>query len=57
MKVHISTDRGETVYCLLTKEMTLHPFIPLAESPILFIATRIHTQLRELPNKAYDQNN
>jgi len=27
----------------------LHPFIPLAESLILFIAT--HTQLRELPTR------
>jgi hypothetical protein len=35
----------------LTKEMTLHLFIPLAESQILFIATRIHTQLRELPTR------
>jgi hypothetical protein len=48
---YIDRPRRDGLSLQLTKEMTLHLFIPLAESPILFIATRIHTQLRELPTR------
>src|SRR5215216_959143 len=48
---YIDRPRRDSLSLQLTKEMTLHLFIPLAESPILFIATRIHTQLRELPTR------
>jgi hypothetical protein len=51
VKVHISPTSARRLSLQLTKEMTLHLFIPLAKSPILFIATRIHTQLRELPTR------
>jgi hypothetical protein len=48
---YIDRPRRDGLWLQLTKEMTLHLFFPLAESPILFIATRIHTQLRELPTR------